>query len=398
MSYISLEWIKKLLNDTSRVHQIFAGQLLQNHISPVETLANELIQALLDADTALVRQIGLALLAKYSDATLLQKQEALIACSISPLADVRKEVKPILKRLAALDAAFAEKLVTQSVKLLLKKETFEGLHQDTKQLLKTGLETYLETIPRKIIFRLLNSKYANAQEVGILLVQKYVPTTSLSVSNIIRLANHEMLVARQTAWKMFNEDIGRMRYEREEAIRLLDSSWEDTRTFAFAFFRKNYIAGDWTPEILVSICDSVREDVQEFGREMVNTFFTEDKATDYLLKLSQHPSTKMQNFAAKYLHDFASDNLEMFEKLEFYCKIVLLKVNKGRTAKNLVFSFLHEEALKSVEAAKIVVRILKRVSLTVAITDKAKCIEILRDIQLAYPSLDNPIQMKKIAA
>ena len=150
---------------------------------------------------------------------------------------------------------------------------------------------------------------------------------------------------------------------------------------------------DKAPEILVGICDSVREDVQTFGRELMTKFFTEDKATEYLLKLSQHPATKMQNFAARYLQDYATDNLEMLEKLEFYCKVVLLKVNKARTAKNLVFTFLHQESIKSEEAAKVVIRILKRVSLTVAITDKAKCIEILRDIQAVFPELESPLKV-----
>lgn len=198
---------------------------------------------------------------------------------------------------------------------------------------------------------------------------------------------------RLNEWKMFNENIGRIRYEREESIRLLDSDWDDSRHFAFDFFRKNYKESDWTPEILVGICDSVRQDVQAFGRELMTKFFTEDKAAEYLLKLSQHPATKIQNFAAKYLQDYATDNLEMLEKLEFYCKVVLLKVNKGRTAKNLVFKFLHQEATKSEEAAKVVIRILRRVSLTVAITDKAKCIEILRDIQAVYPELETPLKV-----
>ena len=393
LTSISLTWIEAFLNCNSKELQIFAGELLQNHTAPVETLPEELIQAMLDSELAEIRTIGLAILAKYSDETLLERKESLTAACSSPLADVRQAVRPIIQRLAAKDENFATKLVEDFVKTLLRKEKYDGLHQDMLHLLTNELEAHLQTVPRKIIFRLLNSKYSSGQILGITLVQKYVPSSSLSVSNIIRLADHEMLAARQTAWKMFNENIGRIRYEREEAIRLFDSDWDDSRAFAFDFFRTHYVAGDWTPEILVGICDSVREDVQTFGRELMTKFFTEDKATEYLLKLSQHPATKMQNFAARYLQDYATDNLEMLEKLEFYCKVVLLKVNKARTAKNLVFTFLHQESIKSEEAAKVVIRILKRVSLTVAITDKAKCIEILRDIQAVFPELETPLKV-----
>ena len=62
-------------------------------------------------------------------------------------------------------------------------------------------------------------------------------------------------------------------------------------------------------------------------------------------------------------------------------------VNKGRIAKDRILAFLHTEALKSPIAARLVATILERISLTVAIGDKAKCIEILRDIHQKYPHI-----------
>lgn len=393
LTQIPLNWISALLKIPSSSHQVFAGELLINHTTPIEALPSELIQMLLEAEEAAVRAIGLQLLAKFSDKTLLQKQDTLTASCISPAAEVRQAVRPIIRRLAAEEVAFAEKLVHDFVRFLLRKEPYEGLHKDLMVLLKTDLTKHLHIVERKMMFRLLNSKYENAQILAAHLVKNHIPANTLSVRNIIRLADHEMKEVRQTAWHMFTENLGRMRYEREEAIRLLDAKWDDSRAFAFEFFKTQFKTGDWTPELLVGVCDSVRTDVQAFGRELIKEFFNEEQGATYLLQLSEHPATKMQNFAAKYLQEYAAGDLEMLQRLAFYCKVVLLKVNQGRTAKNLVFSFLHQEAMLSEAAAIIVIRILKRVSLTVAIADKARCIEILRDIHFKYPALDNPLKV-----
>jgi hypothetical protein len=173
----------------------------------------------------------------------------------------------------------------------------------------------------------------------------------------------------------------------------MDSTWDDTRAFAFDFFREEFREKDWTPQLLVSICDSTKLDVQTFGRELITKYFEEENGTEYLLKLSQHPRIELQLFASNYLERFASDDLNKLQQLEFYFVTVLSQVNKGRVAKDRVLNFLRNEAMKLPEAAEIVARILDRLSMTAAIGDKSTSIEIMRDIHDKYPHIKMPISL-----
>ena len=188
----------------------------------------------------------------------------------------------------------------------------------------------------------------------------------------------------------------RIKEEKVDALRLVDASWQDARDFAFEFFENSFAEDDWNPELLVSICDSVRGDVADFGRRLITRFFQKEDGPEYLLKLSQHPTAEMQSFASNYLERFASDDLETLRELESYFITVLSQVNRARVAKARTLKFLSGEAEKSESAATFVASILSRQSVTVAIHDKASCIRILHRIQERYPNVETPLQRRDI--
>jgi len=169
------------------------------------------------------------------------------------------------------------------------------------------------------------------------------------------------------------------------------TKWDDTRAFAFTFFQENFGPDVLTPEAIIGICDSVRPDVQQFGCELASQFFQEENGTEYMIKLSQHPSSKLQLFVTNYLSRYAAGAPQRLAELNDYFVIVLSQVNKARVARQRIFSFFREEALKSRETAAVISGILTRMSLTVAIEDKARCIELLRDINGAYPDIPVPV-------
>jgi hypothetical protein len=137
----------------------------------------------------------------------------------------------------------------------------------------------------------------------------------------------------------------------------------------------------------VSICDSVRDDVERFGRELITTFFDSAHGIDYLLKLSQHPSTGAQLFASKFLADSVHGDLARIEQLTPYFLTVLSQVNCGRVAKARIFDLFDQLALESAEAAALVAPIIGRISATIAIGDRGRCIQILNDINRRYPQI-----------
>jgi hypothetical protein len=143
----------------------------------------------------------------------------------------------------------------------------------------------------------------------------------------------------------------------------------------------------------VSVCDSTRNDVQQFGKELIVKYFRQEDGERYLMQLSQHPSQTVQNFTAFYLAEFATNNSDNIKNLEPYFITVLSQVNKSGVAKRKIFSFLREEALKNEEIASLVAHIMARQSVTMAVADKASCIAIMRDMKVKFPEIELPISI-----
>lgn len=353
-----------------------------------EKMPQNVLLALLGHSHDTICMQGRQTLDKYSDAA--------ISSQISFFADlyfnhknalVAALGKFLLLRALGTQPAIAGDLLNTFLPVLLRKETREGMHLEVFKTLTQQLEGQLQNIDRDIIFRLLNAEHLHAQELAALLIARFVDMTTFAVRNIVRLANHKILNVRQIAWRAFNAQIPRMRYEAEEALRILDSDWDDSRSFARTYFRNNFDAEVWTPQLLVSLCDSVREDVQAFGTELLTKFFTPENGTDYLLQLSQHPRPRLQLYATNYLDRYAADQPEVIAKLEQYFVTVLSQVNRGRVTKDRIFGFLHREALKNEGTAQLIADIISRISATGLIQDRSRCIEIMRDIHLSYNNI-----------
>ncbi|RFS13769.1 WGR domain-containing protein [Emticicia sp. C21] len=323
---------------------------------------------------------------------------AVMLCSllVSSFEQVREAGAELLSKIQgaiANDKGYATELVNFLVPFMTRKEPYQGLHQDISKILINQLVNYLQSIDHTTIIRLIHANYRPAQDLGLVLLRKYLNPNDLTMRQVINIGNHEMIAYREWVWSFFQESVARIKFEREEAIRLLDSKWEDSRAFAIHFFRTNFNSEDWTPEVLVGIVDSVRPDIESFGRELISRFFAEDQGEEYLIKLSQHPSVSVQLFATNYLERFAANDTEKLAKLSTYFRSALTRVNRGRSAKTRIFSFLHQEAIKSAKAASIVADILKYISATVSVEDKATCITIMRDLQKRYGHLYMPIKM-----
>jgi hypothetical protein len=266
----------------------------------------------------------------------------------------------------------------------------------TGRLLIEDLRDYLGAVSPELVFKLLQSRSGPAQEVGGVLLATNVPAGELSVEQIVKLAGHDILTVRQASWQMCRDEIDRLRREAAAAVKLLDAKWGDSRQFGFELFREHFGQADLTPAVLVAICDSVRPEVQQFGREMITRFFQEELGQEYLLQLSEHPAAPLQMFATNFLDRYAAERPDRLRELTPYFVSVLSRVNRGRVAKDRVLGFLEREAVKSEEAAQIVAGILNRQSATSAIGDKARTIEIMVRVRAAYPEIRLPLTVQPV--
>lgn len=358
-----------------------------------EVILLDLVQIPVDATNELVVHI-LKANASLPSPALLAKLVANPFESVRKLAD---ELLVMPASQAVFDDRYRLALLPELVFVLTHKETGEGVHQAAATFIHTYLTNVLPSLAMAEVLRLVYANYRPAQETGLLALSVASGQANLTIRQVIALGNHELLAARQWAVQFFHGNVPRIRYERDEAIHLLDAEWADTRQGAMQFFRDHFTADDWSPTTLIAIADSVRADIQAFGRELIGRFFTDENGPEYLMKLSQHPGEAVQLFAISYLHRYATDQPERLRELAFYFRTVLMRAHRGRVAKDRVLAFLQQEGLKSEENARYVAKLLTEVSATSAIGDKATCLQILHRLQTRYASIDVPFVRQEVA-
>jgi len=280
------------------------------------------------------------------------------------------------------------------------------VHSRLVHSLNEDLSSWTNHITIETARNLIKAQSALAQEAGGLLIQARVADwhKDFTTDEIVTFTNNEVKVAREASWSLANTSLARFRAdsnfshhaEVSSSVRALDTRWDDSRDFWFDFFKTKLTSEDLTPDILVSICDSVKETVQKFGRDLLQTYFKEENGQEYMLKFSEHPSTNMQLFVTNYLERYATGSNERLNQLAPYFVRALSSINKGRTAKQRIYSFLETEAMKSESAAKTVAQILERQSATIAIADKATAIELLLKIHRAYPAIQTPLDIRPV--
>ncbi len=392
---LDLGVVQDLLGHPLPAVQSLGASILLHHRTPPEQLPPGVISGLIQSGVPSVRQSGVQLFGKLPESTLLGSYALLSAFCVSPIPEVRRGVAPTVGRLATAHPDFGQQLLIELLPYLGRKEAYEGLHADLYDLFTRSLPGPLAGIDLDAALRLLHGNREAAQQLGLFVLMHHVAPDQLTVRQVVRMAGHEALAVRTFAWQFYESQVPRLRAEADEALRILDAPWDDSRQFAFRYFSDHFTDEDWTPDRLVGVCDSTRPDVQAFGRERITKFFRAEDGERYLLQLSQHPAGGVQLFATNYLEGFAAGRVEHIAQLQAYFVTVLSQVNKAGVAKARIFRFLHEEALKHEKSAQLIADIMARQSVTMAVRDKAACIAIMRDLVRRYPALTVPLVLRE---
>jgi predicted DNA-binding WGR domain protein len=393
---LEMNVINNMLRSTLSSMQILGAELLANHNTPAEKLPDGIIGSLISSSVPEVRSAGVTLFGKLPTAVLLKSKETLKAFCLSAHPEIRTNIRPTITRLAKENAEFGRQWVDEMLGFFRIQESSEGLHEDILLLFKESLSEHLGHLDTETMFRYIDSSKTVRQAFGQLLLEKVIPHTALTMRQIVRLGNHDLVAVRKTIQKIYEKNVGRIQYESAEGLRILDSKHDDMRNWSFEYFRNTFTEREWTPENLVFVCDSTRLDVQNFGKEMIAKFFKTEEGGRYLLQLSQHPSQNLQQFATNYLESYAADQPETIHKLEQYFITVLSQVNRSGVAKLRVFQFLEAEALKNEAVARMIAQIMSRQSATLAVADKAATLKVMMAIHKKYPHIKMAMQAKAI--
>lgn len=376
--------------------QSFAGTVVLQHDELSKSPTERVLCAMLDASHAPVRSMAIRIISELPDDLLLNNVGMLATLTCHALEDIRNEIRPTVQRLADSNVRFGEEMVAELVRRLLVPGAPEGVPSHTCRVVIDDLNSRAGKVEADRVWSLLHSRSGPAQEVGGFLLPTNVDHSMLSALDIVKLTNHPILSVRRFSWELFEKYSDRMRMELGTAVRILDANWDDSRQFGFEFFRGKIQESDLTPTVLISVCDSVREDVQQFGRELITQRFAKEDGPEYLLKLSEHPSTEIQLFTSNFLQEYGAGNVERLQHLTPYFVSILSRVNKSRVAKDRVFEFLRAQAIDSEDSARIVSKILDRVSATCAIGDRANTIEAMLEIHERFPEIPLPLSAKPL--
>jgi hypothetical protein len=197
---------------------------------------------------------------------------------------------------------------------------------------------------------------------------------------------------------MYEHGLARVQANMASAVRILDAKWRDSREWAFGFFRgAAFSRAQFTADVLVGVIDSVRDDVQAFGRELVQKHFDDGDGPALLARLSEHPSRAVQLFATNYLERFAAGRPDKLEPLMPYFASVLSRVNQGRVAKQRVLRFLTASGSRDVASATIVIPLLYRLAATISVEYRAAALEAMMAIHRARPEVPLPVRIRPVS-
>ncbi len=340
----------------------------------------------IESDSSIIREQGMLLLESFSDAQLVDQADLIASCCTSKSRELRKGILVVLERLVKAQQSFGQDMVMSLYSAVLRKETSEGIHDDVLAILLGPLGSSLKVIPDDSFRRMLKSKYSAAHVLGFYLLEEETELQNEALLQLVEWVNHPHFKLREAILGHLDENPERLLIQLSETRPLVESEWTEVREFGMEFLRNRVPEERWTVEALVDLCDSVKPSVQDFGREMITKRFREEDGEVYMMKLSQHPTREMQQFATHFLKQTASDQPEIILNLEFYFRTVMGAVSAGRVAKDRVLGFLKIEAKKDERVAALALNLWNDYVVTCAIGDKAAYLEAIFMVQKDWPN------------
>ncbi len=389
---LPLPLLDRLLAHADAGKQLLGARLLNATSIEFTEIPQRMLQHIQGSAHEEVRAMAIALLNKQGPAELLQQMDMLAELFHRGSAVERRELLTIFGSLASSGAENEARVLRALSALLFRAEQEQGQGDELVGFFLQRGASAAGHFSKETIWRLLQAQSVVAQRVGAALLQ-HRPAREFSVRQWARLAQHSDLSARRYAMAAYQAHESTIKQHTRDALRMLDGPWEDAREFGFRYFREHYGDADWSPEFIIGVCDSTRDEVQTFGRELLQRFFQQEQGSQYLAALSEHPALNVQLFVSNFLESHAAGQRERILALRGYFVTTLSQINRARVCKDRVLEFLLREALKDAPVAEMVVEVFTRVSLTVVHRDRSQLIKALIALRAAHPDLAVPIKL-----
>ena len=359
-------------------------------------LAKDHINTYLSSRNHKIKSTGFDLLSTFPISYLLAIKDDIYKLCFSDEKEVRNAIKPVVVKLFENDRGFKQFMLSQLIRTISEEELHEGIHQNNYDILVDYFKEEINQLDKPSIIMLISSKYEMAQKLGTPLFLKHIALSSLTIEELVSLTKSDVKEIRDSIRSYFFNNVARIQYESETALKIVNSQWNDVHDWAFDFFDKNFNDHHWSLAHVLYLCDHTNPEVQSFGKHIVKKTFKEENGLELLLKLQEHPTKSMQFFATNYLQSYAANNPEVIFKLKDFFKTILFSINENSVAKQRIYKFLKQESLKNKDVAEMTITLMNALLATHAIQDKSTCIDILLTINEHDDSLEIPITIKSV--
>lgn len=350
-------------------------------------------QAILQADAPEIRIASMALLARLDDDALAQHLEGITLAATGAHAGLRKAARPLVARLAATDEAYAVRLRDMLMAGFFRAEPVEGHAADMVALFAEALPQAAAAIDDGTLWRLLQARAGGARMMSAKLLESRDPQR-FSVRQLARLGNHPFAAVRRFVLDAFAADEPRFRADPQNAVLLVESEWDDVR--ATAVNRLTAWPSDALPAAALAVmADSTVPAVQDGARLLLRRSLAEGDIAEVLGRVLEHPSGSFHLFVTELISGDSLSDAAIFAKFLTQARIILMQINRGRVAKDRIFTALRNEALAKRDRAADIAQLLHDFTLSVTLRDKAPALIILRDIAHAWPDLPLPVTVAR---
>jgi len=374
--------------------QLFGAKLININNADVSDWPDDLLLKMLSSEHDQIRNEGIQLFSKLTDQELLQKDKYISKLASSEFRDLRLKAREIVGRLAPIGKTFSEKIFAQLFDVLMEKHEYDELPLDVHETIQLHLKEYAFRSMFNNTDAFLNSNIREIQ----LIASEYIKNNQTVIEQWpveywALMGKHGSKSIRIKAHDLFESHIDKVKFDAHNAVKILDTNWDETFNFAAKYFEAHFNNNTWTPELIISLCDSTIIRVQDYGTGILGRFFEEQNGVKYLEALSDHPDSVIQLYCTNYLDRFAFNNDDVLSKLKPYFIRVLSSINSRRTAKLRVFSFLEKQSKTGGEKAKYVALILNEVVGTIAKTENEKYVGLLYELEKNNSSMKSKLEI-----
>jgi hypothetical protein len=297
---------------------------------------------------------------------------------------------------ASLDDAdpwFRRELAERVLAVLQAPESSPGANEGFARVARDGLAQELaDVLGVDELMAMVSKGSPAAQAVGAtVLGRKPEAVAVLGMARIVAMAQHDVAAVREAARGLLGSTLAALKADPSPLFTLVESEWADTRAFAFDLLRDHVELLSLGVDGYVGLCDSNRDDVQSFGRDVVLRDLDKLDVADLIGRLTQHPAPRIRRFALDLAVGHLREGFIPLAKLENFFRTALFDLWPSRNEKRLVVEFLSKRGLRDERQAEVASRVLGDFVRVKGRRDFENALEALVRIKLAYPEVESRV-------